>query len=129
MAENYNNMALTLSILSLLAVVLLAGFVYLDDSSVDTDLLEKMIAENERATDSNARAIVTLSDGTQTSINELSLRISDVQFGTIERLNSNQYFDGDYDNEIRDLEDVWDCLEDFAVDEDFNDLEDCLDDI
>ena len=31
--------------------------------------------------------------------------------------------------EIRDLEDVWDCLEDFAIDEDFNDLEDCLDDI
>ena len=119
--SDYSGMALTVSIIALLLALCVGGYVYLQDNSPELVLLQSKLDLQSTAISENSNAISQLNSATQVSLNNLDNKIAQV--------NANRYYGGDYDSEINDLEDVWDCLEDYANGGSKGELEDCLDDI
>lgn len=72
-------------------------------------------------------------DANSASLNSLVSRVNSVEVRPINsgsnNFNSLENDVEDNEEDIKDLKDVQDCVEDFAIDEDFEDLSDCLDDI
>ena len=131
MTENYSGTALTIAIIALFGMILIGGFVYSTNSEpVDITGTEIRVDGNTRKVTQNTADIATMSTSYNAkfdSIDRTLINLDTNRYSTNTNFNDNLL--DNLDDDVEELQDLQECLEDFANDEDFSDLEDCIDDL